>query len=159
MAVAAIRPFKPPRLSPVSRQVGTAWAPRPPEAPYQDEFYHALHDITEGCFLATPEFRSAARASLGRIDFFVPQTGWGVEITQEGDRLAEHGSQFEAPRAWLGYEMKDYILLDFRTSAPSEPYQGFNNLYRVVFEVGFGSLRIYNHKLEAQGNAIELVED
>jgi len=95
----------------------------PPEAQYQDEFYRALHDYTKGGVRISPEFATAAGASkAGRIDFFIANKKWGIEITREGKKLQEHSDCFGAYGAyghWINTgEMLDYILLDCRNTVP-----------------------------------------
>jgi hypothetical protein len=156
MAVDVIRRFKASRLrSPYT--VGPAFAERPREATYQDEFYRALFDVTKGATVISPEFSSGH--SRGRIDFFIPSAKWGVEILREGITLAAHNARFDIAGAygqWLaGGDMEDYIVLDFRTTFPRTSQTckcfspcgnvnrcfnlnlGYHKLLRVVFEDEF----------------------
>lgn len=101
----------------------------PPEAQYQDEFYRSLFEETKGNVRVSPEFASAQKARVaGRIDFFLPRPKWGVELTREGDRLAQHASRFGSTGAygeWLqANEMHDYVLIDCRTTVPSKKHAG-----------------------------------
>ena len=106
---------------PALRRVGSA-STHPPEAQYQDEFYHSLSSATFGNVRISPEYASAQGARVaGRIDFFIPIVKWGIEITRDGDRLLEHAARFTeagAYGAWLeSQDMNEYILLDFRTKS------------------------------------------
>ncbi|KAI9435209.1 hypothetical protein F5148DRAFT_989926, partial [Russula earlei] len=96
---------------------------RPPEAQYQDEFYRRMFVVTSGNVRVSPEFTIA-----GCIDFLIPLADWGIKITRDGSLLKQHASHFEEKRAyrqWLkaGY-MKDYILLDFRTTSVRDGHPG-----------------------------------
>jgi hypothetical protein len=122
MSLATIQRFKPSNLLPAPRRMGSS-PENPNEALYQAEFYQCLNDATSGSVGVSPEFVSAKYAvAAGRIDFFVTKRQWGIEITRDGLRLLEHNDCFlslGAYGAWLQHgQMKDYILLDFRTTIP-----------------------------------------
>ena len=63
-----------------------------------------------------PVFAEFAQDETGRVDFFIFDKKWGIEILQNGGKqnVAEHASRF-APggkyRAWGIFE--DYIILNF----------------------------------------------
>lgn len=108
---------------PTRRVQSTESDVHPPEAQYQQEFYRCLFNITNGNVRISPEFASAKGAKVaGRIDFFIPKVGWGIEITRDGGLLAEHDTRFQADGAYgawlLTGDMSSYILLDFRTVVP-----------------------------------------
>ena len=122
LSLEVISKFKPSQLQLPLRRVGSA-STDPPEAQYQDEFYHALLATTFGNVRISPEYASAQGARVaGRIDFFIPIVKWGIEITRDGSRIPEQGARFAdsgAYGAWLkSADMNDYILLDFRTKNP-----------------------------------------
>jgi hypothetical protein len=121
MSLAVIKNFKPSRLR-APLLVGSSFRDRPLEAVYQDEFYRALYEVTEGATITTPEYSSTSGDSLGRIDFFIPSKKWGVEILRDGQALPEHHSRFGIRGTygqWItGGDMEDYILLDFRITKP-----------------------------------------
>jgi hypothetical protein len=99
-----------------------------PEIQYQQEFYRAIHDVTDGGVCISPEFASAQTAKVaGRIDFFIKKNMWGIKLTREGTRLKEHSDRFKtsgAYGAWIeNGRMADYILLDCRTTEPNIKYQ------------------------------------
>ena len=105
----------------------------PPEAQYQDEFYRALHDYTKGGVRVSPEFATAPHASkAGRIDFFIANNKWGIEITQEGKKLQEHSDRFGDHGAYGHWvttgEMLDYILLDCRHTVPVKHHSCWSSL-------------------------------
>jgi len=119
LALEDISKFKQSQLQLPRHRVGSA-STNPPEAQYQDEFYHSLLAATSGNVRISPEYASAQGARVvGRIDFFIPIVKWGIELTRDGSRIPEHGARFAdsgAYGAWLkSTDMNDYILLDFRT--------------------------------------------
>jgi hypothetical protein len=171
LAIAVIQRFKPTQLRSQSSWCGFAFKHRPLEAKYQDEFYRSLFSITNGDTLISPEYACASGSNEGRIDFFIPSKRWGVEITRDGNRLAEHDARFGLSGSygrWLiEGDMNDYILLDFRTTRPLLPHQGMSlqatftgisshshnvteiiNLYHVVFLDNFASVYILNNCLD-----------
>ena len=102
------------------------------EAQYQNELYRGLIAKFHGSVRITPEFASGTAARLaGRIDFYIPQTKWGIECMRDGIRLQEHASRFDAIGAsgqWTSEEMDDYILLDFRSTRPEVANPGMTPL-------------------------------
>ena len=113
-------------MSHLPRRVGDAGAVRPPEAAYQDEFYHSLFSATEGCVRISSEYSSAKGAHPGCIDFFIPSKKWGIDLLHDGSNLEEHWSRFRlggAYGAWLKTsDMADYIVLDFRSTRPQKSH-------------------------------------
>ena len=119
---------------PVRRAGDDAKASGPPEAQYQDEFYRALHECTNGRVQVSPEFATAANASkAGRIDFFIAKKKWGIEITRDGKKLQEHSDRFGGHGAyghWIETgEMSDYILLDCRSTVPLKRHSCRSSLF------------------------------
>ena len=181
LALQAISRFKPSQLQlPICRVNPTVSTDKPPEAQYQDEFYRSIFSLTGGNVCLSPEFASAREADIaGRIDFFIPIMKWGIEITREGSRLAEHNSRFAESGAygtWLtAGDMFDYILLDCRTSIPQKKHSGidisfqsncsanfildFQNLFHVVFQDGYQTVRVYNNMVEQVAGPIQLLEN
>ena len=94
---------------------------RPPEAQYQDEFYRCCHLYSQGSLIAFPEFGTAE----GRIDFYIPSLKWGVEFLRDGNLLSQHSARFSpSTGSYRGLPMRDYIILDCRTTQPQKPHPG-----------------------------------
>jgi hypothetical protein len=54
----------------------------------------------------------------GRVDLHIPAVGWSIELVREGDGLEEHYGRFSKAGKYMKTMMvKDYIILDFCTSA------------------------------------------
>jgi hypothetical protein len=107
---------------------------RTPEAQYQDEFYRCCHAHTNGSLVTFPEFGD----QKGRIDFYIPQKNWGVELLRDGDRLKNHSLRFVDQGAYTGMNLEDYIILDFRTIKPQKGHPGqlkfsFSSAYLLTF--------------------------
>jgi hypothetical protein len=79
--------------------------------------------LTLGCTLhLTPEWKGLS--SNGEVGFHIRSVKWAFECVREGDRLKERISRFQPggryyPMIASG-EIRDYILLDFRTSMPKK---------------------------------------
>jgi hypothetical protein len=92
---------------------------RPVEAAFHDEWYRAF------CSLFSPGVGISSewvRAGDGRIDFKILEPGWGVELLQDGNQLAERCGRFEeggAYHKWIAKgEIRDWLILDFRHTEP-----------------------------------------
>ena len=90
---------------------------------------------------------------------------WGIELLRDGNRLKQHFARFRPGGPGGPYRnlaTTDYIVLDFRTSAPGpksgqSAYSHFSysnellsdpKLYYVVFEENYGGVRVLNNKCE-----------
>ena len=83
-----------------------------PEAAYQDEMYCALNYELQNL----PILSEYSHTKDGRIDFFIFQKKWGIEVLQGGSmsQIAEHAARFASGgryREWNIFE--DYIILNF----------------------------------------------
>jgi hypothetical protein len=90
------------------------------EAQYQDEFYRACHSEL-GVYL-TSEWSGSS--SAGRVNFRIKEMEWVIECVREGDRIDEHIARFRPGGNYYKWmtdgEVKEYIILDFRTSKPQK---------------------------------------
>ena len=126
MAFAILKKFNPSQLSSPSH-IGVAFSDRPMEARYQFEFYRGLFAATGGGVRICPELFTAPEARKGRIDFFIPEKKWGIELIQEGTWSSpfEHFGLRSKYGVWLASnDMVDYIILDCRTNTPPSPNPG-----------------------------------
>jgi hypothetical protein len=59
---------------------------------------------------------------VSRIDFHIEEMKWVIECVRDGDKIDEHIERFQQGgryHKWIkSGEIKDYIILDFRTSKP-----------------------------------------
>jgi hypothetical protein len=120
LCFAAVREFSRVSLSSVDRGIGPGAVKRPVEAQYQDEFYRACH--SELKVYLTSEWSGSSLA--GRVDFRIKEMKWVIECVREGERFDEHIGRFQPGGRYYKWimsgEVKDYIILDFRTSMPQK---------------------------------------
>ena len=119
LCIAAVRKFSRVSLSSVERGIGPGAVNRPLEAQYQDEFYRVCH--SEFNVHLTSEWSGSSL--IGRIDFHIKDVKWVIECVRDGDKIDdEHIERFQQGGRYYKWimsgEIKDYIILDFRTSRP-----------------------------------------
>ncbi|KAL1968108.1 hypothetical protein VTN77DRAFT_2238 [Rasamsonia byssochlamydoides] len=145
LAKAVFRNFSLRNLAPITR-LSTGALIRPVEALYQDEFYRSLHAVLNFSAKVSSEWSGDGS---GRIDFRITDVGWGIELLRDGDRLAEHCERFVGRgkyTQWIqnGW-IKDWLIIDCRTSHP-RPYNVPNTkLWRTVFAGDHSSIEILDH--------------
>ncbi|KAF1960013.1 hypothetical protein CC80DRAFT_404960, partial [Byssothecium circinans] len=82
-----------------------------PEATFQDELYFCLslelHYI--------PILSEYCHSKAGRIDFYVSDRKWGIEVLQSGGtaEIANHTARFAPGGNYQQWGMNDYIILSF----------------------------------------------
>jgi hypothetical protein len=123
------------------------------EPTWQHEFFRAATASLHAGPYITPAVGHIFGAS-GMVDFYISETDkeWLVEITREGDRLAEHANRFEQGQCacipWMAR-----VILDFRCTRP-QPYlvERYTSLvWYVVFNDGtFETATIVRHGKEDQ---------
>lgn len=83
-----------------------------PEAAFQDELYCCLKiELHNLCILT-----EYSHTNDGRIDFYVADHKWGIEVLQCGNDadLAEHAARFGPGGKYAGWRiLDDYIILNF----------------------------------------------
>jgi hypothetical protein len=116
------------------RTIGPGCVQRPPEAQFQDEFYRCCREYSKRGLLPFPEFGTAK----GRVDFYIPARGWGVELLRDGDRLERHVGRFSDTGIYhTTLPLSDYIILDFRKTRPKRAHPGMCICYSLVIVRSF----------------------
>ena len=88
-----------------------------PEAQYAFELYRCLFKLLEGTTSVQAEF---SYASDGRLDLFIQEKRWAIELLRDGDRTQNHMQRFRPGGTYHGWGIiQDYILLDFCTKWPT----------------------------------------
>ena len=118
LCFAAVAEFSCVALNSVERGIGPGAVTRPLEAQYQDEFYRACHSVLN--INLTSEWSGSSL--VGRVDFRIKDMKWVIECVRDGDKIDEHIERFQQGgryHKWImSGEIKEYIILDFRTSKP-----------------------------------------
>lgn len=90
----------------------------------------------------------------GRIDYRVVNTGWGIELLRDGDRLTEHCNRFKPNgqyyQAIHDGDLVDWLMIDFTHRNPIKFTIVPNaKLIRVVFASDYASAKILGPDNEA----------
>jgi ElaB/YqjD/DUF883 family membrane-anchored ribosome-binding protein len=83
-----------------------------PEAAYQDEMYCALNFELQNL----PILSEYSHTKDGRVDFFIFDKKWGIELLQCGSisRITEHAARFATGGRYRKWNIfNDYIILNF----------------------------------------------
>ncbi|KAF7502203.1 hypothetical protein GJ744_006744 [Endocarpon pusillum] len=83
-----------------------------PEAAFQDEMYRCLHRELHHI----PILSEYSHSSSGRVDFYVFDKKWGIEILQSGSKaqIMEHAARFGLGGKYTTWNiLDDYIVLNF----------------------------------------------
>ncbi len=86
-----------------------------PEAVFQDEIYRCLHRELHHLPILS-EYSHSRRGSSGRVDFYVFDKGWGIEILQSGSKaqITEHAARFGPGGKYGRWNiLRDYMVLNF----------------------------------------------
>ncbi|KAH8423892.1 uncharacterized protein LDX57_001644 [Aspergillus melleus] len=113
---------------------------RPPETPFQDEWYRCFSSLVgHGVGI------SSKWSCIGneQVDFRIIGPAWGVELLRDGDQIHSVCARFQQhglyhPLVENG-QMTDWLILDCRQSAPQKYHVPGTKLWRVVFKDDFTS--------------------
>jgi len=101
--------------------MSTASQPKPVEAQYQSEFYRGfVHTAGQG----VPISSEWSRTKDGRVDFYIPEKKWAIELLRDHGEVDEYTSRLKAGgkyHRWLEEKMiDDWIIIDCAISLPSK---------------------------------------
>jgi hypothetical protein len=121
LSFAPISAFDASILAQGSRGLGVGAQQRTVEAQYQDEFYRACTEVLGRAYLKS-EWSDRSMGSKGRVDFYILDVGWAIELLRDGDHIEEHVARFLPNGRYYGAlvarRVTAFILLDFRQSMP-----------------------------------------
>ncbi|BCR83119.1 crinkler effector domain-containing protein [Aspergillus chevalieri] len=134
------------RHSAEGKKMSSASQPRPVEAQYQDEFYRGfVHVAGRG----VPISSEWSRTKDGRVDFYIPEKKWAIELLRDHGEVDEHISRFKAGgkyHPWLEEKMiEDWIIIDCATSLPTKEFSE-PKLWHAVFINDYSELQLYDHQ-------------
>lgn len=102
------------------KKMSTAAKCRPVEAQYQDEFYRSFNLLAGR---GVPICSEWSRTGDGRVDFYIPEKKWAIELLRDHDRVSEHISRFKEGGkyySWLKENMvEDWIIINCASSPPT----------------------------------------
>ncbi|KAE8374268.1 hypothetical protein BDV26DRAFT_284399 [Aspergillus bertholletiae] len=137
--------------------MSTAAQPRPIEAQYQDEFYRAFNKVAGRGVPISTEW---ARTTSGRVDFYIPEKKWAVELLRDYDRVDSHIKRFKKGGQyfqWLEEKaIDDWVIINCATTAPTAVYND-SHLFHAVFQNNYTELQVFNHKGESLCDVICLM--
>jgi len=123
------------RHSAEGKKMSSASQPRPVEAQYQDEFYRGFTHVAGRGVPISSEW---SRTKDGRVDFYIPEKKWAIELLRDHGEVDEHISRFKEGgkyHAWLKEKMiEDWIIIDCATSLPTKGvFLVFNSVAMISF--------------------------
>lgn len=149
-------------------KLSTAGKLRPLEAQYQDEFYRAFNTVVGRGVPISSEWTGNGD---GRVDFYIPQKRWGIELLRDHDRVAEHCDRFQESGRYYSWVksgmLEDWIIIDCATSLPASGMKSGSTLlyilasrnvthiiiglsepklWRAVFENDYSQLLVLDHE-------------
>lgn len=129
-----------------------------PEVQYQQEFFRAAFEISQGSVVICSDYTDTGR---GRIDFYMPDQKWGIELLCDGHDVKGHIRRFHHDGVYNKWvqagSITDYLVLDFRTSFLREKSDiDDSNLVYVVFTEDYQSATLYDHSRQKIGDSIAL---
>ena len=94
----------------------------------EKEFYPASDNVSQAAVLWSPEFGNSGVKTGGSVDFSLATKKWGLEFTQEGDRLRTHYTRFQPSgnyHKWItNGDLVAWALIDSRRTIPTIPHPG-----------------------------------
>ncbi|KAL2005990.1 hypothetical protein VTN00DRAFT_9644 [Thermoascus crustaceus] len=128
------------------KKMSTAARYRPMEAQYQDEFYRSFNLLAGR---GVPICSEWSRTGDGRVDFYIPEKKWAIELLRDHDRVNEHISRFKEGGkyySWLKEKMvEDWRIINCASSPPISEYSE-PRLWTAVFANDYSELKVYDYQ-------------
>ena len=109
------------RHSSKGKKISRALQARPLEAQYQDGFYRGFNHVAGQGVPISSEW---SRTKDGRVDFYITEKKWAVELLRDHDKVGEHISQFQESEKYYPWLMdtmaEDLIVINCATSLPTD---------------------------------------
>ncbi|PYI28276.1 hypothetical protein BP00DRAFT_459526 [Aspergillus indologenus CBS 114.80] len=129
-----------------NKTLSTAAQPRPMDGQYQDEFYRAFYEVVGK---GRPLCSEWSKSGDGRVDFYIPEKKWVIELLRDHDRIEKHIARFHSGGTyhdWLQTkEVLDWIIIDCASEPPEHAYSE-PRFWTAVFSDEFSLLQIWNHR-------------
>jgi hypothetical protein len=128
---------------------GRAFAPGgrmlPIERTYQDAFTLAVQDAIGCCDSTCAERLIAGDGAPGRVDFYVEQKGWAVEMLRDSDRLHRHLDRFGPGGKYTNHRgLQDYLVLNSVYNPRKTPVfqPGRQKLWHILLSANFQTMSV-----------------
>ncbi|KAL2821050.1 hypothetical protein BJX63DRAFT_418092 [Aspergillus granulosus] len=94
---------------------------RPVEAQYQDEFYRSFNQVVG---TGVPISSEWSRTSQGRIDFWIPERRWAIELLRDHNEINEHIARFHMGGKYYNWIMdstiRDWMVINCAITIPKK---------------------------------------
>ncbi|PLN74690.1 hypothetical protein BDW42DRAFT_181882 [Aspergillus taichungensis] len=140
------------------KKLASAALPRPVEAQYQDEFYRVFCDVAGRGVPISSEWSGT---SSGRVDFWIPEKKWAIELLRDYNRLEDHLRRFKNGGTYYNWlesrAVVDYIVINCATTRPTTAQANRDpKLVHAIFENDYKELQLVRHDGTLFGSAIRL---
>ncbi|PYH94808.1 hypothetical protein BO71DRAFT_352744 [Aspergillus ellipticus CBS 707.79] len=139
------------RHSSQGKKMSSAARFRSVEAQYQDEFYKAFKTVAGR---GVPICSEWSRTKQGRLDFWIPEKMWAIELLRDSSRIDEHVSRFKNTGQYHGWlvegMIKEWIVVNCATTLPASDCSD-PNLIHAIFQEDYKVLHVYDHQRRSLG--------
>ncbi|PYH43412.1 uncharacterized protein BP01DRAFT_424946 [Aspergillus saccharolyticus JOP 1030-1] len=130
-----------------SKKLSTAAKPRLMEAQYQDKFYRAFYGVAD---MGVPLCSEWSRSGGGRVDFYIPQKQWAIELLRDEDRITDHVTRSHWGEKYFPWSKEkrvvDWIIINCTSSPPTREYSE-PDLWTAVFTNDFSDPQVYDYQV------------
>lgn len=124
------------RHSTSGKKISRASKPAPVESQYQDEFYGAFNRVVGR---GVPIASEWSRTIDGRVDFYIAEKRWAIELLRDHSNIGEHVSRFKVGGRyypWLQEHMvEDWIIIDCATTLPTTGMFFYSTLFLIRLQL------------------------
>ncbi|RAH74743.1 uncharacterized protein BO66DRAFT_407533 [Aspergillus aculeatinus CBS 121060] len=128
------------------KKMSSASTYRAVEAQYQDEFYKAFRSVAGQ---AVPICSEWSRTQDGRVDFYIPEKKWAIEVLRDHRKIDEHVSRFREGGAYYGWiedgTIQEWIVIDCATTLRSKVHRE-PNLIHAIFPADYTELQVFGRQ-------------
>ncbi|KAL2802486.1 hypothetical protein BJX63DRAFT_414925 [Aspergillus granulosus] len=139
------------RASSAGKILSSSASYRPVEAQYQDEFYRAFNQVMGRGVSISSEW---SRTRDGRVDFWIKQKKWAIELLRDHNRIDEHIARFHKDGKyydWIKDNMvSDWIVVNCATSMPAKASQE-SRLIHAIFDPKYEGVHLLDNRLKMIG--------
>ncbi|KAL2819130.1 hypothetical protein BJX63DRAFT_28379 [Aspergillus granulosus] len=154
LVMTILRGFSTTNLKSAGKVLSSAASNRPVEAQYQDEFYRVFNKVAGRGVPISSEW---SRTSRGRVDFWIPEKKWAIELLRDHERIGEHIAQFHRGGRyydWITDSMVgDWIIINCAISMPDKAFPE-PRLIHAIFDHKYEGVRLLDNNLNLLGHHV-----